>query len=253
MAKARFIYNNLWRDGIMLAPSSENPQHPATDTQIDTLSMFCRASSKTSPFTIPLNQGATPDAIDFVAILAHNIESSGVVITLEGADNSAFDSGFVSRTITYNATNIFEFVTIFTKQYVRLKLVKAGGDFTDYPQVATIICGKYFEPNCNFDWKYTEGDIDSSRIEYSDSMVIFAQEKDEIFRGEYLFASLDDTAVISVQELITLCGIHKAFIVCFDYNNANTESRWVRLLSVSQPKAVFHNIWGWSCPIEEIK
>ena len=238
----------------MLTPSSENPQHPATDTQIDTLSMFCRASSKISPFTIPLNQGATPGAIDFVAILAHNIESSGVVITLEGDDVSTFDSGgFVSRTITYNATSIFEFVTTFTKQYVRLKLVKAGGDFTDYPQVATILVGSYFEPNCNFDWKYLEGDIDPSKIEYSDSMVVFAQEKDEIFRGEYLFASLDDTAIVSVQELITLCGIHKAFIICFDYNNANTESHWVRLSGISRPGHAFHNIWNWDCPIEEVK
>jgi len=253
MAKTRFIYKNLWRTGTMLTPSSEDPQHPSTDSAIDTKTMFYRASSKSSPCTIPINQGAAPGAIDFVAILAHNIESSGVVITLEGADNAAFDSGLVSRTLTYYATNIFEFVTTFTKQYVRLKLVKGAGDFTDYPQVATILCGAYFEPNCNFDWRYIEGDIDPSKIDYSDSMVIFAQEKDEIFRGEYLFASLDDTAVVSAQELITLCGIHKAFVICFDSDNANTQSRLVRLLEVSQPEAIFHNIWSWNCPIEEVK
>jgi len=252
MAKARFIYNNLWRTGTMLTPSSENPQHPATDTQIDTLSMFYRASSKSSPCTIPNNLGSEKE-INFVAILAHNIESSGVVITFEGDNVSTFDSGdFVSRTITYNATNIFEFFTAFTRQYVRLKLVKGAGDFTNYPQVATILCGSYFEPNCNFDWRYVEGDVDPSKISYSDSMVVFAQEKDEIFRGEYFFASLSDIAVVSVQELITLCGIHKAFVICFDYENANTESRWVRLLEVSQPDAIFHNIWSWSCPIEEV-
>jgi len=252
MAKARFIYNNRWRDGTILTPSSENPQHPVTDTQIDTLSMFYKASSKSSPCIVPNNLGSEKE-IDFVGIIAHNIESSGVVITFEGDNVSTFDSGdFVSRTITYNATNIFEFFTAFTRQYVRLKLVKGAGDFTEYPQVATILCGKYFEPNCNFDWGYSEGDLDPSEIEYTDSMVVFAQEKEKIFRGEYFFAHLNDASAVSVQALISLCGIHKGLVICFDYDNPNTESRWVRLSKISQPENYFLNIWNWVCSIEEI-
>ena len=252
MAKARFIYNNLWREGTPLAASPiADPQHPLADTQIDTLSMCFKASAKTTPCTIPMDLGAAKE-IDFVAILGHNIDSDAV-ITFEGATNSTFDAGLVSRTLTYNATNVFEFFTAFTKQYVRIKLVSGNGDFSAAPQVATILCGSYFEPNCNFDWKYLEGDVDLSEISYSDSMVVFAQEKDKIFRGEYLFASLNDTYATKVQELITLCGIHKAFVICFDYANANTQSRWVRLLEVSRPEAIFHDIWSWSCPIEEIK
>lgn len=251
MMKTRFIYNNLWRDGTMLTPSSEDSQHPAIDTQIDTKSMFYKASSKTSPCNIPNDLGSAQE-VNFVAILGHNFESSGVTIKFQGADNSGFSSGLVTRTLTYNAGDIFEFITPFTKRYVRVRLEK-GSDFTDYPRVATIPCGKYFEPNCNFDWQYAEGDVDPSRISYSDSMVVFAQEKDEIFRGRYFFASLDNTVATKVQELITLCGIHEAFIICFDYENANTQSRWVRLLNVSQPRAVFLNVWSWDCSIEEVK
>jgi len=252
MAKARFIYNNLWREGTPLTASPiADPQHPLADTQIDTLSMYFKASAATTPCTIPMDFGSA-QKIDFVAILAHNIDNDAT-ITIEGADNAAFDSGLVSRTLTYNATNIFEFFANFTKQYVRIKLVSGNGDFSAAPQVAAVICGSYFEPNCNFDWRYLEGDVDPSEISYSDSMVIFAQEKDEIFRGKYFFASLDDTAIISIQELITLCGIHKAFVICFDSANANTQSLWVRLLEISQPQAVFHNIWSWNCPVEEVK
>jgi hypothetical protein len=228
-----------------------DPQHPVSDTQIDTLSMYWKSSNKaTTPTYVPMNLGAGAGAIDFLAILGHNLPS-GTTITLEHDDNADFSSP-TSIPITYYATNIFQFFTAFTEQWVRLKLVKAGG-WTTAPQVAATICGSYFEPNCNFDWKYVEGDVDPSKIDYSDSMVVFAQEKEEIFRGEYLFASLDDTAIVSVQELITLCGIHKAFVICFDSDNANTQSLWVRLLEISQPQAVFHNIWSWNCPIEEIK
>jgi len=252
MTKPRIIYNNLWREGTAMASTPiADPQHPVSDTQIDTLSMFWKSSDKAiTPTYVPMNLGAGAGAIDFIAILGHNIPS-GTTITLEHDDNADFSSP-TSIPIAYYATNIFQFFTAFTEQWVRLKLVKGGG-WTTAPQVAAVMCSSYFEPNCNFDWKYTEGDIDPSEVAYSDSMVIFAQDKDEIFRGKYFFASLDDTAIISAQELITLCGVHKAFVICFDYNNANTESRWVRLSGISRPRHVFHNIWSWDCPIEEVK
>lgn len=252
MAQLRFIYNNRWRDGTILTPSTENPQHPAIDTQIDTKTMFWRSTNDTDdPTLLPCNLGAAYE-INFVALLNHNIPDSAT-ITLQGADDSDFAGGdLVERELVHNADNIFEFITAFTKSHVRIKIDTPGND-DDYIQIGTVICGAYFEPNCNFDWSYVEGDVDPSKIEYSDSMVVFAQEKDEIFRGDFLFASLDDTAVVSVQELITLCGVHKAFVMCFDYDNANTESRWVRLRGVSRPEAVFHDIWSWKCSIEEVK
>ncbi|NVM57166.1 MAG: hypothetical protein HWN51_03480, partial [Desulfobacterales bacterium] len=120
MARPRIIYKNRWREGTMLTPSSQDPQHPATDTQIDTKAMFWQASSKTSPANLPVNLGAAYE-INFVVILDHNIESTGVTIKFEGADNSAFTVGLVTRTLTYNETNIFAFITAFTKQYVRLR------------------------------------------------------------------------------------------------------------------------------------
>lgn len=254
MANPRIIYNNLWKKGTVETPSSENPQHPSTDTQIDTLSMYYRALSKTSPCTIPMNLGATPSAIDFVAILGHNIESSGVVITLEGDDVNTFDSGgFVTRTITYNATNIFQFITTFTKQYVRLKLVKAAGDFTDYPQVATILCGAYFELNKTVGSGYEEGYEDFSELGYSDSQVIFAQEKEIIEVRSLPFRGLDDATRANILLFFNECGIHKAFIICFDSTDANNKSHWVVNSELIAPRYQQDDCWHWQLNIREIK
>ena len=252
MAKARFIYNR-WRNGTIGATlTSEKPQHPATDTQIDTKTMFWRSVNDTvDPTVLPCDLGDEYD-IDFVALLGHNIPDSSQIY-FEGADNEDFEGDDLETIeLDHNATDIFQFFTSFKKQWVQVKIETPDND-DNYIEIANVICGKYFEPNCNFDWRYPEGDVDPSEISYSDSMVVFAQEKDGIFRGEYLFDSLTDTAVASVQELITLCGIHKAFVMCFDSANANTQSRWVRLLEVSRPEAIFHDIWSWSCPIEEVK
>lgn len=249
--KPRIIYDNFWRKGTILTPSSEEPQHPATDTQIDTMSMYWKASSKTSPVTLPVNLGSAKE-IDFVAILAHNIESSGVVITFEGDDVDTFDSGgFVTRTLTYNVTNIFEFITAFTKQYVRLKLVKAAGDFTDYPQVATIICGKHFELNRSIGPGYEEGSEDFSELEYSDSQIIFSQEKEIIDVKSLPFRGLTDATREEILLFFKEVGIHKAFVICFDSSNPNSESHWVINTEIVNPSYQKDDCWTWQLNIRE--
>lgn len=255
-AKPRIIYDNLWRKGTALTPSSEDPQHPSSDTQLDTLNMYWKASVKTSPVTIPINQGATPGAIDFVAILGHNIESSGVVITLEGDDVAAFNSDGgnpqVIRTLAYNATNIFEFVTTFTKQYVRLKLVKAAGDFTDYPQIATILCGNYVELNRRFAPEYEVGEEDFSVTEYGESQVLFAQEKETLNIRQYTYQALNTASITEIQAMFKECKTIKAFAFCHDSSDPNSNTLWVRNSELNSP-VCRNSVWYWTMTIKEVK
>jgi len=160
MTKVRLI-KSLWREGTILTPSSEDPKHPATDTQIDTKAQFWKASGTSTPITVPCNLG-TAQEIDSVIILGHNLPS-GTTVQFEGADNSGFTTGLITRTLTWNANNIFAFITAFTKRYVRLK---ASGTFTVAPQVATILCGKYFQPSRTFVKSYSKGREDFSEFEY---------------------------------------------------------------------------------------
>ena len=51
----RLIYDNFWRKGTMLTPSSEDSKHPATDTQIDTLEMYWQASAVNEAVILPNN------------------------------------------------------------------------------------------------------------------------------------------------------------------------------------------------------
>ncbi len=251
-AKSRLIYKNLWRAGTALTPSSEDPQHPVTDTQIDTLSMYWKASVKTSPVTIPINQGATPSEIDFVAILGHNIESSGVTITFEGDTGTGFSGGgWVSRPITYNVTNIFQFIEPFTKQYVQLKLVK-GSNFTDYPQVATILCGKYAEFNRRFAPEYEIGEEDFSEMEYSDSQVLFAQEKETLNIRRYSYQALNTASITEILAMFKECKTIKAFAFCHDYSDPNLNTLWVRNSELNSP-ICRNGVWYWEMAIEEVK
>jgi len=249
-AKTRLIYDNLWRKGTALTASPvAEPQHPLLDTQKDTLSMFFRASAATTPCTIPMNFGSA-QKIDFVAILGHNIDSDAT-ITIEGATNATFDAGFVSRTLTYNATNIFEFFTDFTKQYVRIKLVSGNGPFSAAPQIATILCGSYLEFNRRFAPDYDIGEEDFSEMEYSDSQVLFAQEKDTLNIRHYSYQALNNASASVILAMFEECKTINAFAVCLDHTAPNTNTLWVRNSELNAP-VCRNGVWYWDMAIMEI-
>ncbi len=256
-AKTRLIYDNLWRKGTMgtvgAAPfvSSEDPQHPATDTQIDTLSMYWEASSDEQTVTIPIDQGGTPGAIDFVAILGHNIEDVGVVITIEGATNNTFAAGFESQVIDHHETNIFQFLTSFTKQYVRIKLVRAAAVFPILPQIATILCGSYLEFNRRFAPVYEIGEEDFSTMEFSDSQVLFAQDKETLDIRRYSYQALDTASMTGILAMFAECKTIKGFAFCHNYSDPNPNTLWVRNSELNSP-VCRNGVWYWEIAIMEI-
>lgn len=252
MAKPRIIYNNLWRDGTIGATlTSENPQHPGSDTQIDTLSMFWRSINDTvDPTLLPCDLGAAYE-INFIALLDHNIAATSTIY-FEGADDEDFSGGdLVTRELTHNADNIFEFITAFTKRWVRLRITTPGND-DDYIQIGTVICGKYFELSKTVGLGYEEGYEDFSELEYSDSQVIFAQEKEIIEVRSLPFRGLDDATRANILLFFNECGIHKAFVICFNSTAANTNSYWVVNTEMTPPRYEQNDCWHWRLAIREI-
>jgi len=252
MARPRIIYNR-WKDGTMLTPSSEDSQHLAVDTQADTKSMFYKASSLISPCKVP-NNLITPQVIDFVAILGHNFEATGVTIKFQGAINSAFTEGLVTEELTYNAMNIHKFFTAWpAKQYVQVLLEK-GTNFTDYPQFAIVVCGKYFELNRGEREGYGWGPEDPSVVEEGDSGVAFVSEKPRINVGNFPFVGISDAVKAQILSFLEEVGIHDAFVLCFNYADPNNESVWVRNSEPVIPRwGGQANNWTWELRVREVK
>jgi len=193
-SKTRLIYDNLWRKGGNALPSDPvaEPQHPVSDTQIDTLSMYWESSDKTTtPTHIEMDLKAGTRSINFIAILGHNIpEGEAGDITFEEADADTFAGAVATSKFTWQSNNMFKFLsTPLTKQYVRLVLVNGGG-FTAKPQVATILCGNYLEFNRRFAPEYEIGEEDFSEMEYSDSQVLFSQQRETLNVRRYSYQAL---------------------------------------------------------------
>jgi len=266
--KPRLIYDNFWRKGTALTPSSEDAKHPLTDTQVDTLSMYWKAANKTAPMTLPINLGPAKE-IDFVAILGHNFEDIGGDITIyfEGDDDDTFATvNLVTKTIPYNATNIFEFFTAFTRSHVQLRVEKGAGDFDTEPQVATILCGKYSEFNRRPIKGFKPGKEDITSLEESDARVIFAQPKVILNEYGYAFEALDGITKNIILAFLEECGKHRAFVWCTDHTAPNTNSYLVRNSEISYPVfqyppaagspeavgAANEGWWNWRLAMKEI-
>jgi len=255
----RLIYDNLWRKGgnaIASTPPAD-PQHPLSDTMIDTLSMFWKSSDKDVVTQyIPMDLKAGTRSINFVAILGHNIiEAEGQNITVEEDNDSDFGS-ITAETdaFTWQEDNIFQFLaTPLTERYIRVKLVKTGGGSWDAaPKIATILCGSFVEFNRRPQKGYTLGKEDITEIEETDSRVIFAQEKDPLNEYRYIFEALNNEAKTAILAFLEECRMNRAFVWCTDYAAANTSSIFVRNTEIIYPVFQYPNVWNWEIAMREI-
>ncbi len=252
MELTRITFKNFWRDGAIVNYSSQEPQFPAIDTQRDTLDQQWRTENDTDDPTYITNNLGAAEEYNHVSLRGHNIPNTAT-IKIRGADDAAITVNVVEDIITWNAENISFYLTAArTKQYAQIQITTPGNP-DNYITIATIVVGKYYEFNSNYDWGYEEGDEDFSEIQHSDALVAFAQEKDEIFVGKYSFVNLDDTSAEKVQELNTQNKRVHGLIVCFDSTTPNSTSYWVRLSSINKPRPTFINIWSWTMNIFEVK
>lgn len=252
-AKTRLIYDNLWRKGTGLLPASPvaDPQHPLSDTMIDTKSMYFQSSTLAHPLHLPMDLGGEKE-IDFVAVLGHNFADIGADLTIQFQLSSAADFGADLETIalTYVADNIFQFFTAYTRQYVRVRVERAI-DFAVKPQVATILCGNYSEFNRRFAPEYEIGEEDFSEMEYSDSQILFSQQKQTLNVRRYSYQALNNASASVILAMFEECKTINAFAVCLDHTAPNTNTLWVRNSELNPP-VCRNGVWYWDMAIMEI-
>jgi len=252
-AKTRLIYNNLWRKGTGLLPASPvaDLQHPVSDTMMDTKSMYFQSSTLGHPLELPMDLGGVKE-VDFVAIIGHNFADIGAGLTIQFQLSSAPNFGADLETIDleYAADNIFQFFTAYTRQYVRVKVDRAG-DFAVKPKVPTILCGKYAEFNRRFAPEYEIGEEDFSEFEYSDSQVLFAQEKDSLNIRRYTYQALNTASKDDILAMFKECKTIKAFAFCLDHTAPNTNTLWVRNSELNSP-VCRKGVWYWETAIKEV-
>lgn len=187
---------------------------------------------------------------DSVAILGHNLTASAVIY-LQGADNDAFTTNLVSDTLTYNSSNIYQFLdNARTKRYVRILIYDVANP-SMYVQIGTLVVGKYLSLNRAFG-PYGEGKVDETELEYGPAGVpMVTQERTALVNRELLFQGLNTTSSTGIMAMLAECGRRKAVWLCVDSTSANTSSYWVGLKEYGLPRYEYYDYWTWETTLEE--
>lgn len=245
------VYQNLWRDGTILAATTENAQFPAEYTQDDSKMLFWRSTAIAAEQDIDIDLGGAKE-YDFVAILGHNL-SVAATIVVKGADDAGFSSNVVTDTLTHASLNIYgKLAAARTKQYVRIALTDAGNT-AGYLQVGAVVVGKRSALNRPQSQGFAEGTINETGVEYSPSMNLFTvEEKPGLFNQVLAWNGLDTTSADVIKALLLEAGAFKAWIFCPDIDAVATTSYWVHLKSIELPVCQHPGFWTWTAEIEEI-
>lgn len=245
------VYKNLWRDGDLLAATSENAQFPAEYTQDDMKQLFWRSTAIAAEQDLDVDLGSAKE-YNFVAILGHNL-SVAATIAIKGADDSAFMVNVVTVSLTHSTLNIFsKLAAARTKQYLRIAITDIG-NASGYLQVGTIVVGKLSYLNRLYSQGFAEGVINETAIEYSPSMNIFTvEEKPGLFNQVLAWSGLDTNSTDVIKALLLEAGIYKAWVFCPDVDNVATTAYWVHLKGIELPVCQYPGFWTWTSEIEEI-
>ena len=251
MANTLICHTNLWRDGTILAASSEAAQFSAEYTQDDSPQLFTRTLDVDGAKTWDNDVGAAHE-YDFVALLGHNLTDAATIV-IYGADDDAFTVGLVSDTLAFNGNNLYAILaTARTKRYVRISLTDAANP-SGYLQIGTIFIGKGAALNRGPSVPYQCGPLNETEVEKSPSANLFTvQERPSLDNKALSFIGLNNASEAIVEALLGICGSHVAWILCLDSSAPNTNSYWVHLKSQELPECRRVNRWNWTAEVEEV-
>ena len=189
---------------------------------------------------------------NFIAILNHNLSSSAV-ITLYGADDAAFTVNVVSDVITYNANNIYFFLSAArTKRYLVFR-IKDPENLNSYIQVATIYLGNYWEPSRKHGSEYGYGMDEISEGEESDSRAYYGvASKPRLKTYFFDYQNIDAASRANALDLMDECGIQKAFVFCEDYATPNSYSYYVQNLELFEARGTIKDRCNWALSVKEV-
>ncbi len=249
MTNPLILYENLWRDGEILACSSELAQFPAENTQDDSPQIYWRSVDASGTITIDIDLGAARE-YDLISIRSHNL-TSGATIQLIGADDAAFTTNPVTDTLIHNSDNLTEILaTARTKRYVRISLADVSNP-NGYLKIGTVVLGKGNALNQPVGSPDQDGYINETEPEIAPSGVVFIVQESPSRESKILpFFGLDDASKATIKELTGECALGLGFLICLNSASPNSETFWVRLVSLELSTRSSMGYWSFNMTIE---
>jgi hypothetical protein len=248
----KICYIHLWRNGEIIAASSENPQSPAEGTQETSREFATRTIAGDLAETWDVDLGEAKE-YNFIGILGHNL-TSGATIQIIGADDDAFSVNAVTDTLTHVGNDLWEILgTARTKRYLRLSVSDASNP-DNYLEIGPVIVGKAVELSRGHSSPYQRGAEDQSVVELTPALVsLVTDSRGSLKVWGLQFGGLSEASLAAIRELLETVGIKPAFALCFDPSVPNGNTYWVRIRESDLPEHGHPDYGAWSVTLEEVR
>lgn len=243
------LYENLWRDGEIIACSSEHAQHPSENTQDDSPQQYWRSLDASGTITIDIDLGIARE-YDMISLRSHNLSSSATIQVI-GADDDTFTTNPVTDALTHNSDNLTGILAAArTKRYVRISLADSTNG-AGYLKVGTIVLGKGNALNRPAVVPDQDGYVNETEPEIAPSGVVFIVQESPSRESKVLpFVGLDDNSKAIIKELMRENAMTLGFLLCQDTDSPNSETMWARLVSLELPTRNSMGYWIFNMTIE---
>jgi hypothetical protein len=189
---------------------------------------------------------------DFNGSLDNISLKENVLITLITASNEIFSEDLTETEITNNLYNIFFFLlSSVTNRYAKIR-VSDPTNAQSFIQIGHIILGYWWEIEKGIAKSYSEGKESFSSLDFSDSLVSYAQEKPVLGKWNLPFKGIGTSSKDAVLAFFDEVEISKAFVICLDYEAPNTNSYWVQNVELVDPQYQNFDNWDWGLVIREV-
>lgn len=227
-----FLYNNLF-DSATITASSADSDYPASNLQ-DTFrtSQWKTAGDPAGTANLVINHGSAKPVTacclidhDDWAVVPGTFDLEFHTADSWGSPDSTEDltaKFAVTPDSNLNPTTIIKIFTSISKQYNRLNIVNAAGDWT----LGRIFLGTYFSPTRNFSPSGRPVPYDASVISISPGGEIHADEKTVFRTYDISFRVATYAQWQAFQLFFNTVKYSKSFFVAFNYDSYAAEMTW---------------------------
>jgi len=236
MTTPRILYIDLAKTAT-LTKNSEDAAFPVSNIQHEFRTKEYRTTGLTSEWVV-IDLGSA-QSVTMLAIMNHNFQSGGTY-KLQGNATDSWGTPSVDITLTYNATNLFHYMTAQTYRYWRILMTNTTGT---YISLGRVMLGSYFQPAKSFDiGSYSNRIVDLATSSQSIGGQIHSDVKNYYHEIALTFSHITATDRDNWVTMFETILTHQAIVLTVDTTSTSTINATTYYGRLPDIKEILHSL-----------
>ena len=248
MGKCRFMFENLWKVGVLTA-DSEDPNFPVENTYHRWFTKTWRTANASSIHWAKLDRGGATPGITAFCCRFNNMYAGEVY--LYGNTSDSWTGPAYSQYIVPNNEIMVKFLS--PEQTLRWWMVEVDDQTNPdgFNEFGVFFLGAYFEPLRNYDYGEDIERVDDSLMKMSEGRQKSSVQRGKFFKKAFGFSHITDAQKLLFDEVFDEVGYTKDFFFCEDSDDPYNTTHYVTFNAFKWKRGDAPDNWKLSIELEE--